>query len=396
VPPGFAFAGARELMSSLKEGVEAAIRSALDEQRVVGGVFVLLRDGEELVHRPFGLADRETSAPMTASSVFRLSSLTKPVVTTAALRLVDDRELDLTSPITRWLPSFRPALPSGDRPDITLHQLLTHTSGLAYSFGQPPSGPYNQLGVSSGLDRTGVSFAQELELIASAPLSFVPGTAWQYSVGIDVLGAVLEAALGEPLPALVASLVTSPLGMTSASFAAPSEGLVTPYADGTPPVRMTEGQQVPLNEGMMPLVFSPSRAFDPASFPSGGAGMNGTADDVVRLLEVVRTGGSGIISPETAAAMMSNRIGPLRTDVEENGGATGFGYGGSVLLDPGRASSPASAGTWSWGGVWGHLWWVDPERKVTAVLMTNTAVEGLQGRLAADLQTAVATGVKPC
>lgn len=371
-------------MSQLAEAVSTAVESALAERRVVGGVFVLLRDGEELVRQPFGLADRESSAPMTATSVFRLSSLTKPVVTAAALRLVDDGELDLHAPVSRWLPSFQPALPSGDRPDITLHQLLTHTSGLGYTFGQPPSGPYNVLGVSSGLDRTGVTFAEELDLIASAPLSFEPGAAWQYSVGIDVAGAVLEAAVGEPLPALVSALVTSPLGMTATSFAAPSTGLVTPYADGVPPVRMTEGQRVPLNEGMMPLVFSPARAFDPVSFPSGGAGMNGTADDLVRLLEAVRTR-----AVPGAAAMMTNQIGALRTDVEDNGGATGFGYGGSVLLDPARAGSPESPGTWSWGGVWGHLWWVDPGRALTAVLMTNTAVEGLQGRLATDLHAAV-------
>lgn len=371
-------------MSQLAEAVSAAVGSALDERRVVGGVFVVLRAGEELVRHPFGLADREAGTPMTATSVFRLSSLTKPVVTAAALRAVAEGEVDLGSPVTRWLPSFRPALASGDRPPITLHQLLTHTSGLGYSFGQPPDGPYNVLGVSSGLDRTGVTFAQELELIAAAPLSFPPGTAWQYSVGIDVAGAVLEAALGEPLPGLVSALVTSPLGMTATSFAAPSTGLVTPYADGTPPVRMAEGQRVPLNEGMMPLVFSPARAFDPVSFPSGGAGMNGTADDLVRLLEAVRTR-----AVPGAAAMTTNQIGPLRTDVEDNGGATAFGYGGSVLMDPVRARSPESPGTWSWGGVWGHLWWVDPVHALTAVLMTNTAVEGLEGRLATDLHAAV-------
>jgi len=132
------------------------------------------------------------------------------------------------------------------------------------------------------------------------------------------------------------------------------------------------------------MTYSPSRALDPKAFPSGGAGMVGTAPDVMRLLEAIRTGGKPIMSAATAASMMRNQIGSLAGP----GPGTGFGFGGAVVVDP-AAAHTQSAKTWQWGGVYGHSWFVDPERKLTVVALTNTALEGMWGKFTTDLRDAV-------
>jgi CubicO group peptidase (beta-lactamase class C family) len=163
--------------------------------------------------------------------------------------------------------------------------------------------------------------------------------------------------------------------------------LVTPYADGSPPRRMKDPDVVPFGEGAG-IRYSPSRIFDPGSFVSGGAGMAGTATDFLRFLETVRLGGGKVLSKESARLMMSNQIGPLRIDVEETP-SWGFGFGGAVLLDPSLAGVPQAAGTWKWGGVYGHHWYVDPANRLTVVSLSNTAVEGMVGSFVTDLRNAI-------
>jgi CubicO group peptidase (beta-lactamase class C family) len=146
---------------------------------------------------------------------------------------------------------------------------------------------------------------------------------------------------------------------------------------------------MPYGEGAR-MTYSPSRALDPKAFPSGGAGMVGTAPDVMRLLEAIRTGGKPILKAATAASMMRNQIG----SVTGPGPGMGFGFGGAVVVDPAAAHTPQSAGTWQWGGVYGHTWDVDPARKLTVVAFTNTAPEGLWGKFTTDLRDAVYESVK--
>src|SRR5947207_3959985 len=130
--------------------IESAIDRALAENRIVGAVVLVAQDGEIVCRRVAGLADRERGLPMRENAVFRLASLTKPLVTAAALRMVELGKIALVDPVTRYLPEFRPALPNGDVPTITLRHLLTHTAGLSYGFMQPPDGCYHRAGVSDG------------------------------------------------------------------------------------------------------------------------------------------------------------------------------------------------------------------------------------------------------
>ena len=383
-------------MSTAKT-IHAAIDRALSEQRLIGAVVLIARDGEVVYRRAAGLADREAATPMREQAVFRLASLTKPVVTAAALRMVELGRIALADPVTRYLPAFRPALPSGDIPTITLRHLLTHTAGLSYGFMQPPDGPYLRAQVSDGMDQPGLSMAEEIARIARAGLAYPPGERWAYSVGMDVLGAVLEAVEGGDLTAVVARYVTAPLQLTTMGFdwTDGSRELVTAYADGTPaPVRIPDNGErvhfpasVPLYAGLSGINLVPARAFERASFRSAGAGMVGSAGDMLTFVEAIRTGGHPIVSAETAAAMMTVQTGDF--PIPNRGPGWAFGYGGSILTDPAAAASPQSPGTFGWGGVWGHTWFVDPMKRLSVVSLSNTALEGMMGRYTRELRDAI-------
>lgn len=372
---------------ALARRLDATLEAALRERRVVGAVVLVARDGRLVYRRAVGLADRERATPMREDTVFRYASITKPFVATAALTLVERGALRLDDPVTRFLPELQPRLDDGTTPTITVRQLLTHTSGLGYTFTEAEDGPYHRAGVSDGLNAPGRSFEDNARRLASVPLRARPGTTFHYSLSTDVLGEVVARAFGRPLPQAVAQLVTEPLGLRDSAFVATDAGrIATAYADGPDgPVRMEDGHRVPFAGSA--IDFAPSRAFDPRSYPSGGAGMVGTAHDVLVLLEALRQGGRGLLSPDGARRALSNQLGSA--DASELGEGVGFGFLGSVIVDPARAHSVASPGTIRWGGAYGHTWFVDPSARLTVVLMTNTTLEGMAGRLSRDVEHAV-------
>ena len=372
---------------SRAKALDTVIHDAVDSGRIVGTTVIAAKDGEIVYHRAAGFADRESRRRMEENEIFRLASMTKPIVCVTALALVDRGLLHLEDPVTRWLPDFRPKLVDGRTPIITVHHLLTHTAGLSYGFLEAPEGPYHRLGVSDGLDASGLTLEENLQRIASAPLLFEPGTSWHYSVAIDVLGAVIERVTRTALPEAVQNIVTGPLGMSSVNFtAAPGAVLATPYGDAAPqPVRMTNPFSLKFN--LSAIVYSPSRAFDAKAFPSGGVGMVGTAKDYLLFAEAIRSGGAGIIRPETTAAMTRNAIGDL--PVGAAGPGFGWGLGVAILRDPVAAKSPMNAGAWNWSGVYGTNFWVDPVEKITVVALTNTAVAGMTGNFPMMLRRAV-------
>jgi CubicO group peptidase (beta-lactamase class C family) len=356
------------------------------EHRVVGALLLVMQHGEPVYERAAGFADRESRRPMRADTLFRYSSLTKAIVSAAALALAEQGVLAFDDPVVRWIPTFRPSLADGGHATITLHHLLTHTSGLSYPMNEAsPDGPYHRAGVGDGLRSSGrLTLDENLERIASVPLDFAPGPAWQYSVSTDVLGAIIEHATGQTLPSVVSRLVTEPLAIIDTAFHVvdPSR-LAAAYADAKPESILMRGDYVPPGET---IVFSPGRAFDPHAFPSGGGGMVGSGPDFVRFLEAVRTGGTPILTPRSTALLMTNQ---LQTITIADGPGEGHGYGGGVIVDPVTAGVPHSPGTWWWGGVYGHRWFVDPLAGLTAALLTNTASEGSGGRLVDDALAAI-------
>lgn len=378
---------------ALSPRIDAAIDRALAEKRIVGTVVLAAQDGRLVYRRAAGLADREAGRPVREDTVFLYASLTKPMVTAAALRLVEEGRIALADPVTKYLPDFRPKLADGSEPVITIHHLLTHTAGLTYGFTEPADGPYHRAGVSDGLDAPGRSFAENLRRIASVPLTSAPGSAWAYSVGLDVLGAALEAAAGESLGEIVRSRITGPLGLRDTGFAPPDRSrLAAAYADAAPePVRMGEAYVVPEPNDFAGLSYAPGRIFDPASYPSGGAGMAGTATDFLVFLETLRRGGAPILRPESVQAMATSQIAGLA--MPQSPGTT-FGYGFALVTDPAAAGVPMTAGTWRWGGVYGHSWFVDPVRRLSVVGLTNTAPEGMKGGFVTDLRAAIYAGLE--
>lgn len=364
--------------------IDLVIDRAIADQRIVGTVVLVVRDGKIVHRRAAGFADREAGAPMREDAIFRLSSLTKPMVSATALAMVERSRLSLDDAVTKWIPEFQPALADGRKPKITLRQLLSHTAGLNYGFFEPEDGPYHKANVSDGLDQPGLSMAENLRRIASVPLGYEPGTSWAYSIAADVAGEVIARANGSSLPEAVSRYVTEPLGMKDTSFAVTDRSrLAVAYADGSPcPVRMEDFHVVKFAYGA--IRFAPGRTFDPNSYPSGGCGMNGTAGDFLEFLEALRTGGAPILSPESVRQITSDQSGGhgLQPGVA-------FGFGLSVIVDPEAAQTPQAAGTFTWGGVYGHSWFVDPTNRLTVVALANTAIEGLFGQFPGQIRDAV-------
>lgn len=359
-------------------------------QRLVGAV-VLVREHGVLRHASAtGLADRESVTPMQRDQLFRLASVSKPLLSTVILRLLAEGVLDLDTSVQRWLPDFRPALADGTAPPISLRQLLSHSSGLGYRFLEAEvDGPYARAGISDGLDANPLSLAENVRRIAQAPLLFAPGSQWLYSLGVDVAGAVAEAATGESLQALFERLLAAPLGLRDTAFAARNAArLATPYVSDTPqPHRLREGEVVAPFEGTVGIEYSLARATDASRFPSAGAGLVGSADEVMAVLEALRdVQRSGLLPPALAAEMASPQVG--EQGPPEPAG-WGFGLGFAVLRDAAASGTPQSAGTWRWGGAYGHSWFVDPARGLSVVALTNTLYEGMDGAFVDELRDAV-------
>ncbi|BEM87502.1 serine hydrolase [Serratia marcescens] len=373
--------------------IDRAVDRALAEKRLVGAVVLVAQGGEIIYRRAAGMADREAGKPMACNTLFRLASVSKPIVSTAALALMAQGGMQLDDPITRWLPNFCPRLADGTLPLITLRHLMTHTAGLSYRFFQPEGGFYAQLGISDGMDEASVSLQENVRRIACAPLLAPPGAEWRYSIATDVLGAAIEQASGLPLAQAVKKWVTRPLAMTDTDFlAADPARLAASYADHPgEPRRLHQPDHLPFFAGSAGFHLSPARALDPQAYASGGAGMVGSAEDFLRLLETLRQGGGQVLPPDWVTAFTSNQIGDLPMPFWPG---RGFGLGITVLKDPVAAQTPESVGTWRMGGTYGHSWFVDPTRQLSVVAFTNTALEGMSGAFVGEICQAVyaATG----
>lgn len=370
--------------------LDAVIDRAIAEETIVGAVALIARNGEIVYRRSAGYADREAGRPVSEKTIFRLASMTKTIVSATALALVEENRLSLEDTVEKWLPYFTPRLAGGRRPDITIRQLMTHTSGLSYGFLEPEGNPYRLAQVSDGFEQTSLTLEENLRRLASTPLFYEPGKEWRYSISLDVLGAVVEQAARMRLAEAVARYITGPLGMADTVFGVADEArLAAPYADGeTGAARMhPELHTIPFGSG---LVFSPRRAFDQERFPSGGSGMTGTAEDCLNFLEALRTGGAPILGEESAAALSTHAIDDLRAPMEGEG--WGFSLGAAVLLDPAAAQSPQHAGTWQWAGVLGTRWFVDPVERLTAVVLTNTSLAGVVGAFPLEIRNAIYGG----
>lgn len=357
--------------------IDEVWHGAVDQGRIVGGVLLLAQAGELRYAYARGWADREALRPITRNERFRLASLTKLITSVCILRLQEHGLLSIDDAVTRWLPDFTPKLADGSMPIITLRHLLSHTSGLAYGFELPPGNAYEQAGVSDGLDLVAFDQAENLRRLASIPLLFKPGSAWRYSIATDVLGVVIQRATGMTLPEAIEHWVTGPLGMSATGFhEGDPQTLACAYKDDAHlPVLINCADELRLETGRASV--SACRGGDPYAWPSAGAGMIGSADDYLRLLECLRLGGAPLLTKAATSSLLSNAIGEVQ--IEGRGPGWKFGLGPMLLTDPQQARHLQGPGSWSWCGIYGCHYWVDPQAAISLVAMTNTAVAGAWG-----------------
>lgn len=385
VPAPSQFAG-------LDSRLDRAIDTALAQQRVVGAVILVARDGQRVYQRAAGFADREAGRPMALDTLFRLSSVSKVYASVAAMTLVAQGRLALDAPVADWVPEFRPSAADGHRPDISIRHLLSHTAGLGYGFLEPADGPYHRAGVSDGMDAVALTLDENVRRIGTVPLLFAPGSAWNYSLATDVLGLAIERAAGMPLAEAMRQQVTAPLGLDDTGFVVADRArLAAGYVvDAGVSRRMDDPEivRLPFVDGAEGLRMSLARAFDPDAFASAGAGMIGSANDLLVLLETLRAGGAPLLPPAQVAAMATNHT-PGMELLPWPG--RGFGLGFTVLTDPTAADSPEPPGTWRLGGAYGHSWFVDRSNGLTVVAFTNAGLEGQSpgGRFPEDIVRAV-------
>jgi CubicO group peptidase (beta-lactamase class C family) len=366
--------------------VDAALDRAIQERRLVGAVLMAAQDGKTVYAKAVGFADRESETPMRVDMVFRLASTGKAFTAMAAAALISRGKLALDDPVSKMLPYFTPPLPDGGKAEIRIVHLLSHTAGLDYGFFQAADGIYRRAGVSDGLDITPLTLEENLKRLASVPLLFTPGAEWRYSLATDVLGGVVAAAYGAPLDIAVRELVCEPLGLTASVFSVSPDAVMPakPYYNASPeplPMRPLD-QDVAM--GVFTLRFSPDRAFRPEVFPSGGAGMLSTAADMLRLLEAIRNDGAPIAAPEILREMKKPFTAP---DAVAPGVAHALGW--SVVTDRAKLLTPQANGTLAWSGVYGSMWFVDLRNKLSMVLLTNTAIEGMTGKVTLDVRDAL-------
>ncbi|WP_374132226.1 serine hydrolase domain-containing protein [Sphingomonas sp. 28-62-20] len=338
------------------------------------------------------IAAEEGTAKADADSLWRVYSMTKPITAMAAMMLIEEGKMKLDQPVSDFIPAFKnmtvlvdPAKDLTARPatrPITVRHLLTHTAGLGYTI--ITTGPllkeYERQGITPFTANAQVEAQMRLarpktlqefaNRVAGLPLIADPGTKWSYSIGLDVMGAVIEKASGMPFDTFLQKRIFTPLKMSSTFFTVPTadaKRLVTGYT-------WVGANRVPLDPGATSVFLQPP------SFPYGGAGLVMSAHDYDRFLHMLQNGGTldgaRILKPATVALAMSNLLPEGVTyggAVANTGGATGqsqgFGAGGSVyLVDmPGGPSK----GTYGWGGAAGTIAWVDPVRHLRATAMVN-------------------------
>src|SRR6266487_5463092 len=351
-----------------------------------GAVVMVARKGKLVYQDAVGM--QTASVKMTPEAIFRIYSMTKPLVSVAAMMLVEDGVVELTDPVSKYLPGFdklQVSVPSKDASTYTLvpqerqmtvQDLLRHTSGLAY-------GEITQNApVKEGLERAGlyrkdldfdarnVTPDEEIAGMAKAPLAFQPGTTWNYSVSTDMLGRVVEKASGKRLADFLDERLFKPLGMKDSGFWVPA-GKMPRLAESLEKDRFA-GRPFPLID-----VSAPPKN------DSGGAGGVSTAADYLRFCQMMMNGGTldgtRILSRTTVKLMTSDHLGNFIIQNPQPGelllGTKGysFGLGFAVRAGDGVASVPGSAGEYMWAGYAGTYFWVDPKEEVTAVLMTQAA-----------------------
>ncbi len=374
------------------EKLTQALQTEIEQQRLPGAVAMVARKGKLVYAQAFGKLNNGSDAPMQLDSVFRIYSMTKPLVSTALMMLVEDGKVQLTDPVSKYLPTFKSpmvSVTSLDAPyngtsfklvpankEPTLQDLLRHTSGLAYgelTKNTLVKDAYTQAGIyqpSIDFDARTPSSAEMVDRLGKAPLAQQPGTVWEYSLSVDVQGRIIEAVTGQRLGDFLQARLFQPLKMKDTGFAVSAANLprlAEPFpkdpATGAA-VKLIDVRQMPGND-------------------SGGAGAVSTAGDYLRYCQAMLDGGqldgARIVSRTTVRLMTSDHLSStIATPISPGQlllGSPGytFGLGFLVRQADGVAAVHGSAGEFMWAGYAGTYFWADPKEQTCAVLMTQSS-----------------------
>jgi len=366
------------------ERITKAFQGWVDEGQIPGAVVLIARKDKIAYLNAAGFRDREAKAPMAADSIFRIASMTKPIVTVGAMMLAEEGKLDIAAPVAQYLPEFKDVKVRVEKTDaagnkevamvaptkpMTVQDLLRHTAGLVYTapFGR---GPVAELYQKEAILSRDVTLAETTAKIAALPLAYQPGEVWEYSAATDVLGRVIEVVSGMELDQYLYERVTKPLGMSSSGF----------WVREADRGRLAEPQIVAATGKRPPSMFD---ATQKPKFMSGGGGMVSTAPDYLRFAEMLRHGGAlgstRLLSPATIGLMTSNALkpgieyGPLVvpfSDLRPSPAmGQGFGLGFAVRMDAGENPLPGSIGSFHWTGAFGTTFYVDPKQQLVLIMM---------------------------
>jgi CubicO group peptidase (beta-lactamase class C family) len=371
------------------------IRNEVATGKIPGAILLIQQHGKPVYSENFGVRDIATELSMSADTIFRLYSMSKPITSVAAMMLVEDGKLALVDPVSKYIPAFADvkvgvekrsndgkvtlALEPVKRP-ITIEDLLRHTSGLTYGFYG--YGIVHELYAEADLFNADLGNAEFVERIARLPLAEQPGTRWDYGHSTDVLGRVIEVASGQSLYQFEKQRLLDPLGMTETAFF---------VADSSKRPRIAE--PMPNDRAISPTTMIRDVML-PRRVESGGAGMVGTIGDYARFCQMLLNGGTyqghTYLKPETIKQMASDHVGPAtgieRGDAYYPGDTSGFGLGFAVrTLVPDNTEWPL--GEYRWDGVGGTFFFIDPVDDMFVVFMVQTPTE--RGRIQVELKTLI-------
>lgn len=365
------------------------LRRDVDKGAVPGAVVLLARRGKIACHEAIGLRNREAGSAMSTDTLFRIYSMTKPFTSVAAMMLAEEGKLLIADPVSAYLPEFADLKVAVDsdkpgetlpteplRRPMTVQDLLRHTSGLTYAH---LAGPRLKPAYDVANINEGQTNAEMIGKLAEVPLAYQPGSTWQYGLSTDVLGRVVEVASGMPLDQFIDTRIVKPLGLTQSSL-----GPIDAARVAEPQIDAKTGKRPPLRD-----------VTKKHKWLSGGSGMLSTAGDYVRFCQMLlnggELGGTRLLSPTSVALMASDHLMPdisygpqMRTmfgalaPVPENG--IGFGLGFAVRTQAGRNALPGSVGDYSWSGVSGTYFWIDPQQQLVAILMMQAPNERMHYR----------------
>lgn len=360
--------------------IGSVVQKAIDDKRVAGAVTLVIRHGEVAWFDARGMADREAGRPMTKDAIFRICSMTKPITSTAVMMLYEEGKFLLEDPVSKYLPEFKnprvlvkPATgPSYTIPatkEITIRDLLRHTSGLTYQWNTDVGQAYADANVASGILEYDGTIADSVKRLATTPLLFNPGERWEYSLSVDVLGRLVEVVSGMPLDQFLKTRILDPLGMRDTAFfinddKVPRLAAAYTYYDDKGLQRFPDK---PIVEG--PFAYSASYPYQgPKKLFSGGGGLTSTAADYARFCQMMLGGGKlgdvRILSRKSVELMTHDQAGKAWPD-------QGFGLGFGVDGVKAPLAELGSPGSYNWGGFFFTQFVVDPKEDMIVISMAQ-------------------------